>query len=107
MPECPKCGSRLMGIIHKSHDKTVNIVKKRLKKKELTPEELHTFQTARRSADLVIVYGKKAIIVLAGRGIGPETAARVLSRMQPSKEKLLRDILEAEKTFARTKVYWS
>ncbi len=106
-PECPKCGSRLIAALHRSQQKVEDIVKKRLKKKELNPEDLHTFQTARRSADLVIVYGKKAVVTLAGRGVGPETAARILSRMHTSKEKLLRDILEAEKTFARTKIYWS
>jgi ATP-dependent Lhr-like helicase len=106
-PECPKCGSRLMAALHKSQQKVEDIVKKRLKKKELGPEDLHTFQTARRSADLVLVYGKKAVITMAGHGVGPETAARILSRMHPTKEKLLRDILEAEKTFARTKVYWT
>jgi ATP-dependent Lhr-like helicase len=47
------------------------------------------------------------VITMAGHGVGPETAARILSRMHPTKEKLLRDILEAEKTFARTKVYWT
>ncbi|MFH1631236.1 MAG: DEAD/DEAH box helicase [Candidatus Aenigmatarchaeota archaeon] len=104
-PECPKCGSRLIGIAHKNQDIT-RILKKRIKKKELTPEELREFENLTRSADLVMVYGKKCIMVLAGRGIGPETAARILSHLHPDQEKLLRDVLEAEKTFARTSVYW-
>ena len=84
----------------------MKIVKKKLKKKELTAEELKELQNIRRSADLVLVYGKKAVLVLAGRGIGPQTAARVLSMLQPTKEKLLKDILDAEKEFIRTKKYW-
>jgi len=84
----------------------VKIAKKKLKKKELSNEEMKEFQSMRRSADLVIVYGKKAVLVLAGRGIGPQTAARILSMLQPTKEKLLKDILEAEKEFIRTKKYW-
>ena len=62
-------------------------------------------ETLRRSADLVIVYGKKAAITMAGHGIGPQTAARILA-MLPNKEKLFKDILEAEKLFAKTKIYW-
>ena len=84
----------------------VKIVKKKLKKKELTKEELKEFQNIRRAADIVLVYGKDAVLALAGRGIGPQTAARVLSMLQPTKEKLLKDILEAEKEFIRTKKYW-
>ena len=104
-PECPKCGSRLIGVARRQQD-IMSILKKRIKKKDLTPEELKEFETLRRSADLVMVYGKKCIMVLAGRGIGPETAARILARLHPTQEKLLRDVLEAEKTFARTKIYW-
>jgi len=105
-PECPKCSSRLLAVIGKYKINAVKIVKKKLKKKELTAEELKELQNIRRSGDLVLVYGKKAVIALAGRGIGPQTAARVLSMLQPTKEKLMKDILEAEKEFIRTKKYW-
>src|SRR3989344_1337808 len=105
-PECPKCTSRLIAAISKRNVDAVNIVKKKIKKKELTEEEMKRFLTIRRSADLVIVYGKKAVVVLAGHGIGPQTAAYVLAKMQSTKEKLFQDILHAEKEFARTKKYW-
>lgn len=104
-PECPRCESRLIACLRRGQMDAIKLVKKKLKKKELTKEELKEFQTIRRSADLVIVYGKKAILCLAGRGIGPETAARILSRLQ-TKERLFKDILEAEKDFARTRIYW-
>ena len=105
-PECPKCTSRLIAAISKRNVDAVNIVKKKIKKKELTEDEMKRFLTIRRSADLIIVYGKKAVIVLAGHGIGPQTAAYVLAKMQPTKERLFQDILHAEKEFARTKKYW-
>lgn len=104
-PECPKCSSRLLACISKRKINAVNIVKKKLKKKELSAEEQKEFQNIRRSADLVIVYGKKACVALAAHGVGPETAARILA-MQSPKERFFSDILEAEKTFARTKPYW-
>lgn len=105
-PECPKCTSRLIAAVSKRNVDAVNIVKKKIKKKELPEEELKRFLTIRRSADLVIVYGRRAVLVLAGHGIGPQTASYVLAKMQPNKERLFMDILEAEKNFARTKKYW-
>ena len=75
-------------------------------KKEMTKEELQAFNTLRRSSDLVIVYGKRAIITLAGRGVGPQTAARILAMLHPTQERLLKDILEAEKQFVKTHIYW-
>ena len=105
-PECPKCGSQLVAVVRKGQVEAQKILKKRLKKKELPEEELKQLEAVRRSADLVAVYGKRAAFVLAGRGVGPQTAARILARLHPTKEKLLRDILEAEKNFVRTKKYW-
>lgn len=105
-PECPKCSSRLIAVLRKRQINAVEIVKKRAKKKPLTDEEQKELQTIRRSADLVLVYGKKAAEVLAGHGIGPQTAARILASLHPTQEKLLKDILNAEKSFARTKIYW-
>ncbi len=105
-PECPICHSRLIAVVSKGRIKSAEIVKKKLKKKELTKDELQELQTMRRSADIVIVYGKKAVIAMAGRGVGPQTAARILAMLPPTEDKLLKDILEAEKTFVRTKIYW-
>lgn len=105
-PECPKCFSRMIAVARRGQVNLSDIVKKKHKKKDLSAEELKVFATIRRSADLVIVYGKKAVITLAGHGIGPETAARILARLHTTREKLLRDILEAEKQFVRTKKYW-
>ncbi len=104
-PSCPKCSSTLIGVVYRSKSYIENIIKKK-KKKELTEEEMKDFSSAKRSSDLVIVYGKKAVVVLAGRGIGPQTAATILSKLHTSKEALFKDILLAEKNFVRTKKYW-
>jgi len=105
-PECPKCGSRLIAILHPTRHAIQRLAKARMKKKPLNEVDMHEFQTARRSADLCIVYGKKAVIALAGHGVGPETAARILARLHPTQEAFYKDILEAERVFARTKQYW-
>jgi ATP-dependent Lhr-like helicase len=54
-----------------------------------------------------LVYGKKAAIALAARGIGPETAKRILARYHKDEDDFLRDILEAERKFIQTRKYWS
>jgi len=105
-PTCPKCGSVLIAVLGRRKRNAIDIVKKKLKKKELNEEETKEFQNIRRSADLVAVYGKRAAIALAGRGIGPQTAARILAKLHPTQEKFLKDVLAAEKEFVRTKKYW-
>ena len=62
----------------------------------------------------ILSYGKFALLALVGRGIGPDTAARILrryniSQLKKSEEiqiKFLRDILKAELTYARTRGFW-
>ena len=58
-------------------------------------------------ADLVLTYGKKVVVALAGRGVGPDTAIRILAKQRENDEDFLRDILEAERAFARTKRFWT
>jgi ATP-dependent Lhr-like helicase len=104
-PECKNCNSRLIAIVKRTLD-IVKIAKKKLKKRPLTPEELEIFRQTHRTADLTIVYGKKAAIALAGHGVGPETAARILSKLHTDEDALLKDILAAEKEFTKTRIYW-
>ncbi len=59
-----------------------------------------------KNADLVNSYGNLAALVLAGRGIGPEIAARILGRMHVDEDELLRDIMNAEVNYAKTKQFW-
>jgi ATP-dependent helicase Lhr and Lhr-like helicase len=105
-PECPKCGAHLIGIANRYNRAASEIVKKKKRRKEMTKEEEKEFIALRRTGDLVLVYGRKAVETLAGRGIGPETAARVLAKLQPNREQLYKDILEAEKKFVETSKYW-
>ncbi len=106
-PECPKCGSGFIACLRRMQVNAAAIIKKKLKKKKLAPEEQKEFQEIRRSSDMIMVYGKRGCVTLAGHGVGPETAARILSRLHTNKRKLLKDILEAEKNFAKTRIYWA
>ena len=59
-----------------------------------------------KNANLVNSYGGGAALVLAGRGIGPEVAARILAKMHADEDSLLRDIMASEINYARTKQFW-
>ena len=50
-------------------------------------------------------YGRDALLALAGYGVGPDTAARILAK-QKKEDELLWEILEAEINYARTKKFW-
>jgi ATP-dependent Lhr-like helicase len=58
------------------------------------------------SAELVAHYGERALYALAGRGIGPETARRLLMRLYRDDDAFFTEILRAERAYARTRVFW-
>lgn len=105
--QCPKCHSRFIAIVHQNKKGTKGLLKKSVSKSiKLTREEKKELNTAKKSADLVLSFGKKAAFVLAGRGIGPTTAIRILRSPQKDKEDLLALIYKYEADFARTREYW-
>ncbi len=107
-PMCEKCGARLLALIRFNQDSESlqNILKKRLEKKELSEEELQDLTYARHTADLILSYGRKAIIALEVKGVGPETAFRILAKMHQEEEEFYMDLLKAKITFIRTHPYW-
>ncbi len=103
---CPKCGSGMIGVYSKFKKHPLDTLKKAKSGKDLTEDEQKELKTIKRSASLMITYGRTYAIVQAGRGIGPETAARVLSKIPKDEEHLFKLIYEAEKEFTRTRIYW-
>ena len=77
-----------------------------LKKATPTEEETKEIRRMFKNASLVREHGRQAMLTLAGRGIGPDTAARVLSSYYDTEDEFLRDILSAELNYARTKRFW-
>ncbi len=104
--QCHSCKARMMAPIKEYEtDKELALRAKMKGTRKLTEEEEKLVNALLSAASMVVASGPVAVKVFAGRGVGPSTAARVLARMTEGDE-LLKDILEAERTFARTKQYW-
>ncbi len=72
----------------------------------LFPEDYLSKPEQARVAGLVSSYGRKAVLALSTYGVGPEGAARVLSRLHKSDADLFYDLLQSQKDFIRTKKFW-
>jgi ATP-dependent Lhr-like helicase len=83
-----------------------DIFRRRLNGRELSPEELEQLTHARRTADLILSYGKKALIAVQVRGIGPETAFRILGKMHSDEDEFYMDLLKAKIQYLRTRPFW-
>jgi ATP-dependent helicase Lhr and Lhr-like helicase len=99
---CPKCGGSMLAALASYNKDNIKLVKKQKRTEEEDKELRRLF----KNASLVSSGGRKAMVVLAGRGVGPDTAARVLSSYHENEDDLLRDILAAEINYARNKRFW-
>lgn len=109
-PKCVKCGAIKITVLRRYNKDMAKL----LSKKERTKEENQEVKRLHKNASLVLSYGRYALLALMARGIGPDTAARILRRynrreLEKSEEveiKFLRDILKSEITYARTRGFW-
>jgi ATP-dependent helicase Lhr and Lhr-like helicase len=105
-PRCVSCDSGLLAPAFWTSGQLVSLTKKKLGKEALTEEEKAELAKGRRAADLVLSYGRRAIIALAVYGIGPQTAARILAKMEEDEEKFYRELLDAKLQFISTRPFW-
>lgn len=106
-PSCPNCRSKLLAPVFWSTNFVTATLQKKREKASLDENEQKALTRARRSADLVIAYGKRAVIAQSVYGIGPQTASRVLSKMHENDDQFYQDILEAKLQFITTRPYWN
>ena len=102
---CKYCKSRQITSTFYSDYDLVKIIQKKHKGKKLSSEENHKFKRAWKVASLIQTFGKNAIIVLSGYGIGADTAARIL-RNFIDEEIMYKQIYEAERQYVMTRGFW-
>jgi ATP-dependent Lhr-like helicase len=100
-PSCPKCGARLIAVLKPYEEPLFALASK----KEKNSEEKAVEARLMRNANIVLSGGKKAVLALAAKGIGPENASRVLSTLTEG-DAFYKEILKAERNYIRTRKFW-
>lgn len=102
-PHCRRCSSKMFVPLRPWQEDRIRLLKLQKLNKE---EELERTRLI-RGAQLMMNFGKDAALLLMGRGIGPDTAGRLLRNgIQRDDPRFWRQILEAEIQYARTNAFW-
>jgi ATP-dependent Lhr-like helicase len=99
---CDSCGGCMIAIL-KEYDRDLGAL---VRKRDLDKDEVKSRMRMSRCANIVNEYGGRAAIVLAGRGVGPDTASRILRSPYVDEDGFLRSILTAEVAYAKNKQFW-
>jgi ATP-dependent Lhr-like helicase len=102
---CPYCKSRQITATYYSDYDLPKIIRKKHDGKKITADERHNFNRAWKVASLVENFGKLAITVMSGYGVGADTAARILRNMV-DEEIIFKQIYEAERQYVITRGFW-
>lgn len=100
-PRCPLCQARLVAVLKPWEEPLLGIASKKKKSEEDRATEIRLL----RNANLVLSSGKKAVIALAARGVGPENASRILSTLSEGNA-FYAEIIKAERNYIRTRRFW-
>ena len=100
--KCTKCGGVLVAALQPYAKKDFDV----LRKGASDEEGRRALKRIYKNANLVMAHGRKAAMAMVGRGVGADTAARILARYHIEDDEFLRDILASEITYARTKRFW-
>lgn len=109
-PRCSRCNAIKIAVLPRHREEEFDL----LDKKGIQKQQRKELKRIHKNASLVLTYGKPAIVALMGRGIGPDTAARILRGNDPlllykneeDQIRFLRDIHKAEILYARTRGFW-
>lgn len=112
---CRLCHGALSAVLSPRRTEEVENVQKYAKRKwkgkrppRGAPAEAITplLRSAYTTAELLTHYGERALLCLAARGVGPETARRLLARLYRNDAEFLTEVLKAERSYARTRSFW-
>ena len=94
-PECPRCGSRRLGMLGVEEREAYFLVEK--KGQKLRKSERKLRNRALQTARLISDYGKAAAVVLSGKGLRPSDAHEILKKESSLSDELFSLIIEAER----------
>ena len=99
--KCGNCGSNMIAAISPyGKDSLIESVKKG----KVTAKEMAYLN---KSIHVIRERGITALMTLAGRGIGPEMATRILSIRYFDEDDLIREIVKQENEFAKNRRFWA
>ena len=101
-PVCPFCGSVRVALLKPYEEELVNIVKKR----KFSKAERRELDRMMAISHLLRRHKKYAALVLAGRGIGLSTAARILNLPYDDEYTLVKRVVREELKYAKNKQFW-
>jgi ATP-dependent helicase Lhr and Lhr-like helicase len=102
---CPLCHSRLVTETYLSDQELPKIIRKKKAGQKTSEEEEKNYRRAWKTSSLIQQFGKKAIVILSGFGVGVDTAARII-RKDPNDDEVYRSIYLAEKNYVATRGFW-
>jgi len=101
-PRCPECESTRVAALKPWEEDIPKAVRAEQKDDEQEKQTKKAFT----SASLVQSHGKRAVVALAARGVGPRNTARIINKLREDESAFYRDILAQEREYARTKSFW-
>ncbi len=107
-PTCDNCGSSLLSVMrrYEDPDEFLTIYKRWRDGGPVSNEGKERLTKGRKTADMVLSYGRRAVEALMVRGVGPVTSYQVLSRMQRNEKEFYADLLKAKIQYMKTRQYW-
>lgn len=105
-PSCRICGSRYLAAVYPNDDESYSLVRRYKGGEQLSKSELQKIKKLQDIGSLILTMGRKAIMVLAGRGIGLTNAKRIFSKTNLTEYDILTEVLRTEKKYIETRGFW-
>ncbi|MCX8168785.1 MAG: DEAD/DEAH box helicase [Candidatus Methanomethylicia archaeon] len=104
--KCINCGSKNISLIKWKIEDFLKVLSKIKSSESLSEDEEALATYCKMSSDLIVLYGRRAIIALAVKGVGPLTAYQILAKMHKSLDELFKDLMYAMKEYMETREFW-
>ena len=106
-PRCPRCGSSALAVVKNPSElaRASDVLRKKRLGMKLTRDEAKYMADLATTVDLVMRFGKTAVIVLAAHGVGPATAKRVLATISRGSD-IWDAVIAAEREYAAKKIFF-